>query len=161
MLISMIAAMANERVIGRNNQMPWHLPADLKHFKAMTLGKPVLMGRKTYESIGRPLPQRTNYVLTRDKSWSAPGVIVIHDFEQAILAEQDTEELVIMGGGELYRRFLSRANRLYLTFIDLETEGDTFFPDYQEELWERSSVETHIADERNPHNYTFVQLERR
>ncbi|MFM2479551.1 type 3 dihydrofolate reductase [Celerinatantimonas sp. MCCC 1A17872] len=164
MLISMIAAMANNRVIGRGNQMPWHLPADLKHFKQTTMGKPVVMGRKTYESIGRALPGRHNYVLTRDSHWHVEGVTTISSLQQAIEQEQlnDTQELVIMGGGELYRLFLPSAQRLYLTFIDLNIhDGDTFFPDYEPQKWQISDENAHLADEQNPYNYRFVQLERR
>lgn len=164
MLISMIAAMANNRAIGRDNQMPWHLPADLKHFKKSTMGKPVVMGRKTYESIGCALPGRRNYVLTRDSCWQADGVTKIASLQQAIELEQidATEELVIMGGGELYRLFLPLAQRLYLTFIDMDVDNaDTFFPDYNQELWQISRESAHLADENNPYNYRFVQFERR
>lgn len=163
MLISMIAAMAQGRVIGRNNQMPWHLPADLQHFKRTTMGKPIVMGRKTYESIGRALPGRINYVLTRDAHWQADGVITITQLEQAMTQEtyRGSNELVIMGGGELYGKFLPIAQRLYLTFIDLAIDdGDTYFPDYQSMSWHKSACEGHDADERNPHSYTFVQLDR-
>ncbi|CAG9295626.1 type 3 dihydrofolate reductase [Celerinatantimonas diazotrophica] len=164
MLISMIAAMANNRVIGRGNQMPWYLPADLKHFKQTTLGKPIVMGRKTYESIGRALPGRHNYVLTRDSHWQSDGVIAITALQQAIELEQlnETEELVIIGGGELYRLFLPFAQRLYLTFIDLNVgDADTFFPDYEPDQWQVSVESAHQADEHNPYNYRFVQFERR
>ncbi|MFM2482933.1 type 3 dihydrofolate reductase [Celerinatantimonas sp. YJH-8] len=163
MLISMIAAMAQHRVIGQGNQMPWHLPADLKHFKSVTLNKPVFMGRKTFESIGRPLPQRRNYVLTRDLTWNAPGTVAVSDIDQVLALEQakGASELMIIGGGQLYHHYLLKAQRLYLTLIDLEVSGDTYFPDYQEDLWICSQQTECFPDEQNPYRYQFVQLDRR
>ena len=141
MKISMIAAMANDRVIGKDNQMPWHLPADLKFFKRMTVGKPVIMGRKTFESIGRPLPRRHNIVLTGNRDYQAEGVTVVHDMQQAIEAAGEVEEVVIMGGGNIYRQFLPQAGILYLTFIELTTEGDASFPDHTQDGEWRESVQ--------------------
>ncbi|MFM2486739.1 type 3 dihydrofolate reductase [Celerinatantimonas yamalensis] len=163
MFISMIAAMAKNRVIGRDNQMPWHLPADLQHFKQTTLGKPILMGRRTYESIGRALPGRRNYVLTRDSHWQAADVTTVGQLQQAIAIEQQhgSSELVIIGGGQLYQRYLPQVKRLYLTLIDLDVDGDTHFPDYQSGDWSISTQTQYYADERNPYNYLFMQLERR
>ncbi len=125
MMISMIAAMAHDRVIGLDNQMPWHLPADLAHFKRVTLGKPVLMGRKTFESIGRPLPGRRNLVISRNPDYRADGVEVIDSVEAALalLTGSDVAELMVIGGGHLYGQLLPRADRLYLTRIDLAVEG--------------------------------------
>lgn len=160
MQISMIAAMANNRIIGADNQMPWHLPADLKHFKAVTLGKPVVMGRKTYESIGRPLPGRQNIVISRS-GFSAEGITTVNCAEAAVAAAGDVEELMIIGGGVIYDLFLSQATRLYLTFIELDVDGDTQFPDYEQTAkWSELERSTHPADERNPYNYQFVTLEK-
>lgn len=160
MQISMIAAMANNRIIGADNQMPWHLPADLKHFKAVTLGKPVLMGRKTYESIGRPLPGRQNIVISRS-GFTAEGITSVRTVEAAIAAAGDVEELMIIGGGVIYDLFLPLATRLYLTFIELEVDGDTQFPDYEQSAkWSELERTTHLADEKNPYDYHFVTLEK-
>lgn len=155
--ISLIAAMANNRVIGKDNDMPWHMPADLAHFKKVTLGKPVIMGRKTFESIGRPLPGRKNIVLTRSSSWTHDGVDVVSSPEQALANVNDAEEVMIIGGGNIYKQFLTQADKLYLTFIDLEVEGDTQFPDWQQAgNWTQLEVESHEADEKNNHKYQFV-----
>ena len=128
----MIAAMANNRVIGLDNKMPWHLPADLQHFKKVTTGKPVIMGRKTFESIGRPLPGRRNIIITRNSEYQAEGIETVTTPEAALELVVDVEEVMIIGGGNIYQQFLERTERLYLTFIDLDVEGDTQFPDYQE-----------------------------
>ncbi|BDX05410.1 type 3 dihydrofolate reductase [Planctobacterium marinum] len=160
MKISMIAAMAKNRIIGSDNQMPWHLPADLKHFKAVTLGKPVIMGRKTFESIGRPLPGRLNIVISRS-GFNAEGVTVVSTPDAALEAAGDVPEVMIIGGGVIYDLFLSKATRLYLTFIDLEVAGDTKFPDYEQVAkWLEVESETHQADDKNPNNYCFVTLDK-
>ncbi|MCY7294447.1 type 3 dihydrofolate reductase [Alteromonas sp. a30] len=156
----MIAAMANNRVIGNDNAMPWHLPADLKHFKATTLGKPVVMGRKTYESIGKALPKRRNIVVS-GSGFSAPDADIVSSAEEALLIVPDEPEIMIIGGGNIYAQFLPVASRLYLTFIDLEVNGDTCFPDYAAEAaWAVLEEELHSADDANPYNYRFVTLER-
>lgn len=161
MKISMIAAMAADRVIGLENKMPWHLPADLKFFKRVTLGKPVIMGRKTYQSIGRPLPGRKNIVLTRDASLTIEGVDCVQTLEQATQLLGDIEEVMIIGGATIYQQFLAQADRLYLTFIDLKVKGDTQFPDYQQVAkWNEITRETHLKDEKNAYNCEFVTLER-
>ncbi|QSR42330.1 type 3 dihydrofolate reductase [Aeromonas dhakensis] len=163
MMISMIAAMAHDRVIGLDNQMPWHLPADLAHFKRVTLGKPVLMGRKTFESIGRPLPGRRNLVISRNPDYRADGVEVIDsvDAALALLAGSDVTELMVIGGGHLYGQLLPRADRLYLTRIDLAVEGDTRFPAFDEGGWSCIERESHQPDEKNPHPYCFETWQRR
>lgn len=163
MMISMIAAMAHDRVIGLDNQMPWHLPADLAHFKRVTLGKPVLMGRKTFESIGRPLPGRRNLVISRNPDYRADGVEVIDsvDAALALLAGNDVAELMVIGGGHLYGQLLPRADRLYLTRIDLAVEGDTRFPAFDEGDWSCIKRESHQPDEKNPHPYRFETWQRR
>lgn len=127
----MIAAMANNRVIGLDNKMPWHLPGDLQHFKKVTSGKPVIMGRKTFESIGRPLPGRRNIIITRNKDYHASGIETVTTPEAALELVNDVAEVMIIGGGNIYQQFLAQAQRLYLTFIDLDVEGDTQFPDYK------------------------------
>lgn len=163
MRISMIAAMAKDRVIGKDNQMPWHLPADLKHFKQVTLGKPVVMGRKTFESIGRPLPGRLNIVISRAENFKPEGVTVVMSPEQAVAVAQAsaTDELMIIGGGAIYRHFLAQCHRLYITDIDLDVEGDTTFPDfYAVADWREVAVEQVSPDESNAHGMTFRTLER-
>ncbi|MDR8524967.1 type 3 dihydrofolate reductase [Shewanella fidelis] len=156
MKIAMIAAMANNRVIGKDNQMPWHLPEDLRHFKAMTLGKPVVMGRKTYESIGRPLPGRHNIVISRQADLMIDGVTTVTSFDDAKLAAGDCEELVIMGGGQLYEMLLSQADILYLTEIALDVEGDTYFPDWNDGSWQEVSRD--VAKNDNDLEYSFIKL---
>ncbi|WP_270794421.1 type 3 dihydrofolate reductase [Aeromonas sp. QDB11] len=163
MKISMIAAMAHDRVIGKDNQMPWHLPADQAHFKRVTLGKPVLMGRKTFESIGRPLPGRRNLVISRNPGYQAEGIEVVGSVEAALalLASSAVEELMVIGGGHLYAEMLPSADRLYLTQIDLVVEGDTRFPAFDDGQWQRIDCESHPADEKNPHPYRFETWQRR
>ncbi|MEV3843358.1 type 3 dihydrofolate reductase [Aeromonas veronii] len=163
MKISMIAAMAHDRVIGKDNQMPWHLPADLAHFKRVTLGKPVLMGRKTFESIGRPLPGRRNLVISRNPDYQAEGIEVVGSVEAALalLAGSSVEELMVIGGGHLYAEMLPSADCLYLTRIDLAVEGDTRFPAFDDGQWQRVDCESHPADEKNPHLYSFETWQRR
>lgn len=163
MKISMIAAMAHDRVIGKDNQMPWHLPADLAHFKRVTLGKPVLMGRKTFESIGRPLPGRRNLVISRNPDYQAEGIEMVGSVEAALalLAGSSVEELMVIGGGHLYAEMLPSADCLYLTQIDLAVEGDTRFPAFDDGQWQRVDCESHPADEKNPHPYSFETWQRR
>lgn len=158
-LISLIAAMANNRVIGKDNQMPWHLPADLGHFKAVTLGKPIIMGRKTYESIGRPLPGRKNIVLSRDGNCKIEGCECVTSLEEALSLVSGVNEVMIIGGGYLYEQTLTQANRLYLTFIDLNVDGDTHFPEYEHLRLREIKREKHLKDEKNPYNYQFVDFD--
>lgn len=161
MHISIIVAMAHQRVIGLKNQMPWHLPADLKHFKTVTMGKPMIMGRKTFESIGRPLPGRLNIVITRNADWHADGVITAHSLDEALVAAGAVDEVMIIGGGHLYAEALPKATRLYLTQIDLDAmEADTWFPEYSPEQWHLVHEDLHQPDDKNPHAYCFQTLER-
>ncbi|MDX1537010.1 type 3 dihydrofolate reductase [Arsukibacterium sp.] len=161
MKVAMIAAMANNRVIGKDNQMPWHLPADLKHFKAVTLGKPVLMGRKTFQSIGRPLPGRRNLVISRTLPDDPQGVEWFANVEQALAAVADDAEVMVIGGGEIYRQCLPLADTLYLTEIELTTDGDAYFPDYQAAAnWRLVTEQQHTADAVNPYPYRFITLQR-
>ncbi|QOL15967.1 type 3 dihydrofolate reductase [Dickeya dianthicola] len=160
MVISLIAALAVDRVIGMENAMPWHLPADLAWFKRNTLNKPVIMGRNTFRSIGRPLPGRLNIVVS-----SQPGdddrVTWAASPEAALAAAGEVDEVMVIGGGSIYQQMLSQAGRLYLTHIDAEVEGDTHFPDYEPDEWVSTFSEFHDADEQNSHSYCFEILERR
>ena len=156
MQISLIAAMGKNRVIGKNNSLPWKLPEDMKRFKELTLGKPVIMGRKTFESIGKPLPNRKNIILTRDKNYKAKECIVVHSKEDALKAAEGNEEIMIIGGEQIFREFLQKADKMYLTFIDEYFEGDTYFPEYNRDEWKEVQREEH----KNDYKYTFVNLER-
>lgn len=159
--IAMIAAMAKNRIIGANNRMPWHLPADLKHFKSITLAKPVIMGRLTYESIGKALPGRQNIVISTQANYALEDAEVVSCIDDALKLANDTDEIMIIGGGQLYAALLPYADRLYLTFIDLNVEGDTQFPDYTKGIqWKTITEQFYGADEKNPYNYTFVCLDR-
>lgn len=168
MKIALIAAMAHHRVIGLDNDMPWHLPDDLKFFKANTLGKPVIMGRKTFESIGsKPLPNRLNIVISRNPDFKAQGAHVFISVALALQAlpglvdiSTDNFEVIIMGGGQLYAQMLSQADRLYLTLIDANINGDTYFPDWQESAWHEVERIHHPADERHAFAFDFVTLQK-
>jgi dihydrofolate reductase len=162
-MISLIVAMDANRLIGAGNALPWHLPNDMKRFKAITMGKPVVMGRKTYESIPprfRPLTGRHNIVVTRNRAYQAAGCPVVHSAAEALAVAGPVEEVIIGGGAQLYRLFLPQADRLYLTLIDAEFEGDSYFPRLEFDQWREISRETYPADEGNPHGYHFVILER-
>ncbi len=161
MKISLIAAMAHHRVIGKNNQLPWHLPADLKHFKALTTGKTVVMGRKTFEAIGKPLPNRKNIVLTRDTRWTSEGVVVLHTWEQVLETCNADEELMVIGGAQLYQQTLPMVSQLYLTMIDTEIEGDAYFPEWDANDWQVVERNEQGADEKNSYNMVFMTLKRR
>jgi dihydrofolate reductase len=161
MIISLIAAMTPDRVIGKNNQLPWQMPADLQHFKKITLHKTIVMGRKTYQSIGRPLPHRRNIVITRDRHFMAPGCEIFHSLALALEALEAEAEIFIIGGGELYTQTIDHANYLYLTFIHAPIQGDSFFPEWDSNDWVEILRELHLADEENPYDYTFSLLEKR
>jgi dihydrofolate reductase len=156
----LVVAANDAGVIGRDGALPWHLPADLKRFKAITLGKPILMGRRTYESIGRPLPGRTNLVLTRSADWRAEGVLVVHSLEEARAKAADAPELMVIGGAELYRIALPHADRIELTRVHADVSGDTFLPAFDPGEWRETASERHAPDERNALPMTFVTLER-
>ncbi|NOI59589.1 type 3 dihydrofolate reductase [Vibrio coralliilyticus] len=159
MIISMIAAMAKDRVIGKDNQMPWHLPADFAWFKRCTMGKPVVMGRKTYESIGRPLPGRQNIVISRDANLAIEGVTTVTSIDEAIKAAGEVEEVMIIGGGAIYKACLPQADKLYVTYIDAQIEGDTQFPSWGD-MFKENHSESYAADEKNAYDMRFVVLER-
>ncbi len=160
MKISLIVALSANRVIGVDNRMPWHLSADLKRFKAITWGKPILMGRKTHESIGRPLPGRHNIVLTADPSYRAEGCSVAHSLAEAMDLAGEAEELMVIGGASLYENFLPQADRLYLTLIEREFEGDTYFPAFSPEDWRAVASQTVADDPGVDFTYRFLVLER-
>ena len=157
--ISIICAMANNRVIGKNNQMPWHLSPDLQHFKKITLGKVIVMGRATYESIGRPLPGRTNVVLSRQKL-QLPGVECYTSLEDVLAAYADRPEIMIIGGANLYAQTITMCNKMYLTYIDLQIAGDRFFPQFDADAWTIESDSGSLHDEDSNLDYKFVTLQR-
>ena len=158
--ISLIAALGADRIIGRQGRLPWHLPADLRHFKALTLGKPVLMGRRTRESLPRPLPGRRMLVLSRDPGYQAAESERVGSLEEALVLCAGSEELMVMGGGEVYRLSLPAASRLYLTEVHGHFSGDTRFPAWDRHQWREVERQDHPANDRNPWPYSFVIWER-
>ena len=162
MKLALIAAVAENGAIGKDNQLLWHLPADLQHFKRLTTGHTVVMGRKTFESIGKPLPNRTNVVVTRQPDYRAEGCKVVHSLEEAINEQQSTmhEQLFIIGGAELYEQALPLADKLYLTEVKASPDGDVFFPTINLMDWDELSRLPYPADERHAHAFEFVELER-
>ena len=163
MKLSMIAALDRNRGIGHDNAMPWHLPDDFKHFKALTLGKPILMGRKTAESLGRALPGRTNLVLTRSDQVPFAGMRAVASLDEArvIAAGEGAGELCVIGGGEIYRLLLDQATDLHLTWVDTEVNADTHFPEVDPALWREVDSQLHAADERHAFAFRFVHYVRR
>jgi len=153
-MINIIAAMSRNRVIGNKGELPWKLPEDMAYFTKVTTSFPVVMGRKTFESIGRPLKNRTNIILTRDKSYQKDGCIVLNNVED-VVKNFSKENLMVIGGEEIYRQFLPYTERIYLTLIDKDFEGDTFFPDFDKENWIKKSEEKGIKNNENPYDYYF------
>lgn len=161
-MISLLLAMDQKRTIGKDNDLPWHLPADLAFFKRVTMGHPIVMGRKTHESIGRALPGRTNIIITRDKNYTAQGCKVIHTIDEIKNIEENREdEIFVIGGAEIFNKTLQFADKLYITHIEETFEGDTFFPKIEESEWELVSKEKGIKDERNPYDYFFLLYKRK
>lgn len=160
-ILSMIVATAQNRVIGKDNDMPWHLPADLAYFKKITLGKPIIMGRKTFESIGRPLPGRRNIVISRDSNYTAEGVDTVTSVERALMLVEGVEEVMVIGGGAIYTHCMKAATRLYITHIDAEIDGDTRFPEYNIAEWIQVSSEKRIADDKNKYDLDFCVYDRK
>lgn len=159
--VSLIVAMAENGCIGRDNALPWRLPEDLRRFKSLTLGKPILMGRKTYESIGRPLPERRNLVLTRNRQWHPAGVLAVHSLGHALGCARDADELIGIGGAEVYRLLMPFARRIYLTLVHADVTGDTFFPAIDPTQWADVECHPHPGRERNAYAFTFMTLERK
>jgi dihydrofolate reductase len=154
--------MSENRVIGKDNQLPWHLPADLKFFKATTLHHPILMGRKTFESIGKPLPQRTSIIITRQQGYQAEGALVVNSITGAIQAAQELNpDLFIIGGAQILQEALPLIDTMYLTRIRATFAGDVFYPEYNEQEWQETWREDHQADEKNKYDFSFIKLERK
>lgn len=153
--------MARNRVIGASGRIPWHLPDELRLFRRLTMGHPMIMGRKTYESIGRLLPGRTTVIVTRQPGYAVPGAVVAHSLDEAIAACAGHEEIFVIGGAELYRAALPRADRIYLTTVDAEPAGDTFMPELDPGEWREVSNETFPADEKHAHAWRFSVLNRK
>lgn len=158
--LSLIVAMDDNRLIGSNNGLPWQLPADLAFFKRTTMGKPIVMGRKTFVSIGRPLPGRRNIVITRDSSFSAQGCEIVNGIQQALSLCSDMEEIMLIGGASLYQQTIDQATRLYITRIHHSFEGDTWFPEFDLNDWKQVNREDHEADPSNPYAYSFLDFVR-
>lgn len=158
--ITLIAARARNGVIGRNNQIPWNIPGELAYFKRMTMGHPIVMGRKTWESIGRPLPGRRNIVVTRNREYIAPGAEVVAGLDQALMLVGDVDEVFVIGGGELYAEAMPRADRIVLTEIDADFEGDTFLPPLDRSQWREKIREHHPPASERTFGYSFVIYER-
>ncbi len=172
MILSIIAAIGKNNSLGKDNHLLWQMPADMKHFKEITTGHTVIMGRKTFESIGRPLPNRTNIVITRETNYSPDGVDVVHSIEEALKIasleqgrkfeeNQDEVEVFVIGGGQIYTEAIEKANKLYITEIESSPEADTFFPEIKMDVWKELSREPHMPDEKNPLPYSFVTYSRK
>ena len=159
-ILSLIVAHADNRIIGKDNTMPWHLPDDLAYFKKTTLGKPVVMGRKTYQSIGRPLPGRQNIVISRDTTFNAKGIDTANSVEQALALAGDAAEVMVIGGGAIYKHCLPAANRLYVTHIQADIDGDTQFPHYDDGSWKKVNTELRESDEKNAYALDFCVYEK-
>ena len=160
--ITLVVAASNNNAIGKDNQLLWRLPNDMKYFKNVTWGMPVLMGRKTFESLGKALPGRKNMVLTRQSKWKAPDVVVVKEIEDAIFLtkEMDVKELMVIGGGEIFRAVFEKANRIHLTRVDGEFEGDAFFPAVDPAAWKLVSKSDHEADSNHAYGYSFQVWEK-
>ncbi|WP_018478397.1 dihydrofolate reductase [Pontibacter roseus] len=162
-MIAIVVAVAENNVIGRNNQLIWHLPADLRHFKQKTMSHPMVMGRKTFESIGKPLPGRTTIIVTRQEGFEAEGCLVVHSVQEALQKgrELDKEQVSIVGGAEIYKQVLPEVDTIFLTEVHHTFEGDTFFPELDMAEWQEVNAEQHEPDEKNPYPYTFRELRRK
>lgn len=162
MIISLIAAMDEQQGIGLKGSLPWRLPKDLQHYKALTMGHHLIMGRKTYQSIGRPLPGRTTIIITHNPAYKPTGCLIAHSYEQALELARDSgeTEVFVVGGGQIYRQAISTANRIYLTQVHASFETDVSFPTIDETLWKETKREFNPADDRNPFAFTFRVLKR-
>lgn len=160
-MISLVAAMASNRVIGIENRLPWHLPADFKHFKSVTMAKPIIMGRKTFESIGRPLPGRTNIIITHNTTYTAEGCNVVNSIDEALALTQSVPEVMIIGGASFYQQALPFAQRIYLTIIHHAFEGDAYFETLDDAQWCETERIDCKPDDKNHYPYSFITLERK
>ena len=160
-MITLIVAMGKNREIGKENQLLWHLPKDLKHFKELTSGYPIIMGRKTYESIGKPLPNRTNIVISRKNDWFEEGILIVGSIKEAVkFAKKIDEEVFIIGGGNIYEQTIDLADKLEVTLVDAVLDADTFFPKINEKIWQKTNEERHQKDEKNEFDFCFQTYER-
>jgi dihydrofolate reductase len=162
MIISLVVAAATNNAIGKDGKLPWNLPNDMKHFKNVTWGMPIVMGRKTFESLGKALPGRKNIVITRQLAWKAEGTVAVKNIEDALFVakETDAKEVMVIGGGEIYKTLFDKAKRIYLTRVEAEPEADTFFPSLKPGKWHLVSQQNYEADEKNAYNYSFQLWER-
>ncbi|MFL0810885.1 MAG: dihydrofolate reductase [Agarilytica sp.] len=163
--LAIIVAKSENSVIGKDNALPWHLPEDLKFFKRVTMGHPIIMGRLTYESIGRPLPGRANIVVTRHLDWQAEGVQIAHSLEEAVMLAENSERpdewVMVIGGANLYAQALPKCQRLYLTQVHAKIDGDAYFPEVDDHAWLESARESHEKDSKNPYDYSFLTWDRK
>lgn len=155
-MITIIAAVASNNALGKDNQLIWHLPADLKRFKKVTLGHHIIMGRKTFESLGKPLPKRTTIIITRNKNYKQEGCIVVNSLKQAIKAAKEDENPYILGGAEIYKQAIEIADKLDITLVNQSFEADAFFPEIDFTIWEETSREDFKADDKNNYNFSFI-----
>jgi len=155
-MISMIVAMGENNAIGKDNELLWHLPDDFKHFKSVTMGKPILMGRKTFESIGKPLPGRENIVVTRDKQFFSEGITIVNDVDAALFACEKYDEVMVIGGASFYEQMLPRADKLYITRVHESFEADAFFPEINMDDWQVLEQREHASDEKHAYSFSFV-----
>jgi dihydrofolate reductase len=160
-MITIIAAIAEKNALGKDNQLIWHLPADLKRFKKVTSNHHIIMGRKTFESVGKPLPNRTNIIITRNKDYNVPGCITVHSLQEALEAAKDDDNPFILGGAEIYKQAIEIADKLDLTFVHHEFEADAFFPEIDKNIWKETTREYFLADENNKYNYSFVTFSKK
>ena len=160
-MITLIVAMGKNREIGKENQLLWHLPKDLKRFKELTSGYPIIMGRKTYESIGKPLPNRTNIVISRKNDWFEEGILIVGSIKEAVkFAKKIDEEVFVIGGGNIYEQTIDFADKLEVTLVDAVLDADTFFPKINEKVWQKTNEEYHQKDEKNEFDFCFQTFER-
>jgi len=159
-MITIIAAIAENNALGKDNKLIWHLPADLQRFKKITSKHHVIMGRKTFESLGKPLPNRTNIIITRNNNFTAEGCVIVNSLKEAIAAAKNDENPFILGGAEIYKQAINIANKLDVTFVHHNFEADAFFPKIDEKIWKETSREDHKADAKNKYDYSFVTYTR-
>lgn len=161
-MVTIVVAMGKNREIGKDNQLLWHLPKDLKHFKDITSGHPIIMGRKTYESIGKPLPNRTNIVISRKKDWFEEGILIVGSIKEALkFAQKIDENVFIIGGGNIYEQTMDLTDRIEVTLVDAELDADTYFPEMSEKIWQKTDEVCHEKDEKNQFDFCFQTFERK